>query len=180
MRTGLCASITQSRPAGRQDSKFRIQRPAAGLIAQERRFASPERTGLPLPVERQWCHADKGRLALLGILPRWRCRHCGASVVTALDAVPTERDQNVTRQNLQEDQTCERQGQREIGIKAKESSLGFDPQRDQTGSRPRPTQAPQGHNNCRYHEGNRLAAALDPRFLRWCSSQEARIEIVLR
>jgi len=26
------------------------------------------------------------------ILPRWRYRHCGASVVTALDAVATERD----------------------------------------------------------------------------------------
>jgi hypothetical protein len=33
-----------------------------------------------------------GRMALHGIIPRWRCRHCGASVVTALDAVATERD----------------------------------------------------------------------------------------
>src|ERR1700731_2452096 len=35
---------------------------------------------------------DKGRLAPSGILPRWRCRHCGASVVTAPGAVVTEKD----------------------------------------------------------------------------------------
>jgi hypothetical protein len=35
---------------------------------------------------------DKGRLAPSGILPRWRCRHCGASVVTAPGAVATEKD----------------------------------------------------------------------------------------
>src|SRR2546421_9418477 len=35
---------------------------------------------------------DKGRLAPSGILPRWRCCHCGASVVTAPGAVATEKD----------------------------------------------------------------------------------------
>ena len=30
-------------------------------------------------------------MALIWIPPRWRCRHCGASVVTAPDAVATER-----------------------------------------------------------------------------------------
>jgi hypothetical protein len=34
------------------------------------------------------------------IPPRWRCRHCGASVVTALDAVATEKGSpNVAPQN---------------------------------------------------------------------------------
>jgi len=33
------------------------------------------------------------------IPPRQRYRHCGASVVTALDAVATERIQNVAQQN---------------------------------------------------------------------------------
>jgi hypothetical protein len=35
---------------------------------------------------------DKGRLAPSGILPRWRCRHFGASVVTAPGAAATEKD----------------------------------------------------------------------------------------
>jgi len=33
-----------------------------------------------------------GSLGPTWILPRWLCRHCGASVVTALDAVATEGD----------------------------------------------------------------------------------------
>jgi len=40
-----------------------------------------------------------GPLGPSWIPPRWRCRHCGASVVTALDAVATERIQNVAQQN---------------------------------------------------------------------------------
>jgi Protein of unknown function (DUF3489) len=43
-------------------------------------------------MERQCRHADKGRLALSGFPPRWRCRHCGASVVTVPDAVATKKD----------------------------------------------------------------------------------------
>src|SRR5580692_2396272 len=35
---------------------------------------------------------DKGRCAPSGILPCWRWCHCGASVVTAPDAVATEKD----------------------------------------------------------------------------------------
>jgi hypothetical protein len=34
---------------------------------------------------------------LFWIPPRWRCRHCGASVVTALDAVATERGSQMSQ-----------------------------------------------------------------------------------
>ena len=38
------------------------------------------------------CRRAEIRPAPSGILPRWRCRHCGASVVTAPGAVATEKD----------------------------------------------------------------------------------------
>src|SRR5664279_2787721 len=38
-----------------------------------------------------------GLLAPSGILPRWQCRHCGASVVTAPGAVPTEKDPQMSQ-----------------------------------------------------------------------------------
>src|SRR5690242_16908458 len=70
---------------GRQDSNFRIERQecrrneeALGAV-----FVA-ERTGLPQRLERQCGRADKGCLALVGSPARWRRRHCGASVVTAL------------------------------------------------------------------------------------------------
>src|SRR5262249_19852497 len=43
-----------------------------------------ETSGLRLQTERHCRHVDTGLLALSGSPPRWRYRHCGASVVTAL------------------------------------------------------------------------------------------------
>src|ERR1700687_5735231 len=43
---------------------------------------------------------EKGRLAPSGILPRWRCRHCGASVVTAPGAVATEKAPPMSHGNI--------------------------------------------------------------------------------
>ena len=57
-----------------------------------------ERTGLRSRTERQ-CRSHLRPLGPSWIPPRWRCRHCGASVVTALDAVATERIRNVAQQN---------------------------------------------------------------------------------
>ncbi len=41
-----------------------------------------------------------GPLGPSWIPPRWRCRHCGASVVTALDAVVTERDSLMSHRKI--------------------------------------------------------------------------------
>ena len=41
-----------------------------------------------------------GLLAASGILPRWQCRHCGASVVTAPDAVATEKDPKMSHSKI--------------------------------------------------------------------------------
>src|ERR1700730_4869355 len=81
----------------------------------------------------------KGRLARSGILPRWRWCHCGASAVAASGAVATEKgSSNVAQQNPDKDQVCARQEPREHTCEAWDHSLGFDPQRDQAGGRPRP------------------------------------------
>src|ERR1700731_3271265 len=47
---------------------------------------------------------------------------------------------NVAQQNPHKDQVCARQEPREQTCKAWEHSLGFDPQRDQAGGRPRPAE----------------------------------------
>src|SRR5450631_3963636 len=47
------------------------------------------------------CHAEiRAGWAPSGILPRWRCRHCGASVVTAPGAVATEKDPRMSHSNI--------------------------------------------------------------------------------
>jgi len=46
-----------------------------------------------------------GLVGLSGTLPRWPCRHCGASVVTVPDAVATERIPNVSAENIQQANT---------------------------------------------------------------------------
>src|SRR3984893_19367349 len=45
---------------------------------------------------------------------------------------------NVARQNPHKDRVCARQEPRETACEAWDYSLGFDPQRDQAGGRPRP------------------------------------------
>ena len=50
----------------------------------------PERTGILVRTERHYGGLE-GTFGLLGILPRRPQGHCGASVVTAQDAVATER-----------------------------------------------------------------------------------------
>ena len=47
---------------------------------------------------------DEGLLAPSGIPPRWRCRHCGASVVTAPVPSQPKGSQNVAQQNPHQDQ----------------------------------------------------------------------------
>src|ERR1700730_14433045 len=83
---------------------------------------------------------------------------------------------NVAQQNPHKDQVCARQEPREQTCEAFEHSLGFDPQRDQAGGRPRPAETAQGDNDRRHHEGDRLAAALGPRLLCGCGAQEARLD----
>src|ERR1700730_4044669 len=83
---------------------------------------------------------------------------------------------NVARQNPHKDQVCARQEPREQTCEAFEHSLGFDPQRDQAGGRPRPAQTAQGDNDRYYYEGDGLAAALGPRLLCGCGAQEARLD----
>ena len=66
--------------------------------------------GLNFPRRKEWTSAakgvslspcrDQGRLAPSGILPRWRCRHCGASVVTVPGAVATEKDPQMSHSNI--------------------------------------------------------------------------------
>jgi hypothetical protein len=55
--------------------------PSAGPIGDP--IFCAETTGLRLQTERQCRHVDAGLLASSRIPPRWRYRHCGASVVTA-------------------------------------------------------------------------------------------------
>src|ERR1019366_6419977 len=65
--------------------------------------------GLNFPRRKEWTSAakgvslspcrDQGRLAPSGILPRWRCPHCGASVVTVPGAVATEKDPRMSHSN---------------------------------------------------------------------------------
>jgi hypothetical protein len=50
-------------------------------------------------MERQCRRADNGLLGPIRIPPRWPCRHCGASVVTAPDAATTERDPKMSHSN---------------------------------------------------------------------------------
>ena len=62
---------------------------------------------------------DKGRLAPIGILPRWRGRHCGASAVTAPGAVATGKDpQNVASQSPRKDHVGPRREARKRACKA--------------------------------------------------------------
>jgi hypothetical protein len=75
------------------------------------------------------------------------------------------------------DQVCARQEPREQTCEAWDHSLGFDPQRDQAGGRPRPAQTAQGDNDRHYYEGDGLAAALGPRLLCGCGAQEARLDL---
>src|SRR6202045_4251970 len=82
---------------------------------------------------------------------------------------------NVAQQNPHKDQVCARQEPREQTCEAFEHLLGFDPQRDQAGGRPRPAQTAQGDNDRRHYEGDGLAAALGPRLLCGCGAQEARL-----
>jgi hypothetical protein len=92
-------------PSPKNENENDKRRPDRGLpLPLESRDASQTLGRLALNFHRrkEWTSAangasltpcrDKGRLAPSGILPRWRCRHCGASVVTAPGAVPTERD----------------------------------------------------------------------------------------
>src|ERR1700730_12329621 len=83
---------------------------------------------------------------------------------------------NVAQQNSQKDRGCARQEPRETACKAWDHSLGFDPQRDQAGGRPRPAQTAQGDNDRHHYEGDGLAAALGPRLLCGCGAQEARLD----
>src|ERR1019366_1727367 len=76
----------------------------------------------------------------------------------------------------QKDQVCACQEPREKACEAWEHSLGFDPRRDQAGGRPRRAQTAQGCNDRRHHEGDWLAAALGPRLLCGCGTQEARLD----
>src|SRR5271169_4219881 len=58
-----------------------------------------ETTGLRLQTERQCRHVDAGLLASSRILPRWRYRHCGASVMTARLPSQTERALKMSHRN---------------------------------------------------------------------------------
>src|SRR5580700_590192 len=86
---------------------------------------------------------------------------------------------NVARQNPQKDQVCARQEPHETACEAWDLSLGLDPQRDQAGGCPRPTDTAQGDNNRHYYEGDGLAAALGPRLLCRCGAQEARLDTAI-
>src|SRR6202045_1233156 len=83
---------------------------------------------------------------------------------------------NVAQQNPHKDQVCARQEPREQTCEAFEHLLGLDPQRDQAGGCPRPTDTAQGDNDRHYYEGDGLAAALGPRLLCGCGAQEARLD----
>jgi hypothetical protein len=92
---------------GWEDSNFRIRRRAGGAnqalvlrrCANRKPIFLAETTGLPLPTERQCRHIDAGLLASSRIPPRWRYRHCGASVVTARAPSQTERISKMSHRN---------------------------------------------------------------------------------
>jgi len=104
LRNGMIEEIPAGgvRPVWRRDD-------AAGALGLRRLcgifFA--KRTGLPLHTERQclismpadWPHRDP---------PRWQRRHSGASVVTALDAVETERIPTMSQRNISKKTTISR------------------------------------------------------------------------
>src|SRR3989442_13651812 len=85
-------------PIGWEDSNDHEQ----SLVSEQQN--DPERTGLPLRLERQCCDTDKGRPGPGWIPPRWRCRHCGVSVVTAQVPSQLKGIQNVAEQNLDKSQ----------------------------------------------------------------------------
>src|ERR1700719_2344256 len=66
---------------------------------------------------------------------------------------------NVAQQNPHKDQVGARQEPREKDCKSWDLSLGLDPQRDQAGGCPRPTDTAQGDNDRHYYEGDGLAMA---------------------
>src|ERR1700730_14078723 len=86
---------------------------------------------------------------------------------------------NVAQQNPHKDQVGARQEPREKDCKSWDLSLGLDPQRDQAGGCPRPTDTAQGDNDRHYYEGDGLAAALGPRLLCRCGAQEARLDATI-
>jgi hypothetical protein len=68
-----------------------------------------DRRWVQFRITKDWTSAAKGASVSVtlggpprpsGILPRWPCRHCGASVVTVDDAVVIERIPNVATQHL--------------------------------------------------------------------------------
>src|SRR5262249_18960626 len=63
--------------------------------------------GLPRQRERHCRSCREKAVGLIRDPARWRCCHCGASVVTALCAVATEKDlKHAARQNPHKDQNC--------------------------------------------------------------------------
>ena len=69
-----------------------------GCAANQQQY-SPEMTGFPAPTERHCCGMIEG-LGPSGILPRRLDRQCGASVVTARDAVVNRTEIRSCRRSL--------------------------------------------------------------------------------
>src|SRR5262249_40723512 len=94
--TGSGAAVRE-RPA-RRNPQALCKRPRSRHLAADRSMIGwarnepydyPEKTGILARTERH-CAGLEGALGLLGIPPRWLHSHCGASVVTARDAVVTD------------------------------------------------------------------------------------------
>ena len=89
--------------------------------------------GADIPRRKDWTAApngasvyrtDKGRWPSLDP-PRWLCRHCGASVVTALLPSQPKGSKHVAQQNVQEHQTCSWQYPRQKPPKACKALIVF-------------------------------------------------------
>jgi hypothetical protein len=98
-RPEICRPETFSRI----DCKHRVRHPIAsssmlGCAANQQQY-SPEMTGFPAPTERHCCGMIEG-LGPSGILPRRLFCQCGASVVTARDAVVNRTEIRSCRRSL--------------------------------------------------------------------------------
>jgi hypothetical protein len=117
---------------------------------------------------------DKGRLAPSGILPRWRCCHCGASVVTAPGTVATEKDPQMHSKTPRKTKFARAKSRANRSAKPGTiplaSTLGGTKQEAVLALL---TQC----NDYRHHEGDGLAAALGPRLLCGYGAQEARLNV---